>query len=450
MHRAFWLPLLLTCCGPAPTSEEPAIPASQVAAVGTAAVVAADAPVNKDWAQWRGPNRDAICTETGLLSRWPQGGPRLLWSAREVNGKNNVGAGYATVAIAGGKIYTLGDRDGRGHLICLNEADGKMQWATPFSPTHGDGGPRCTPTVDGNHIYALSPQGILVCADTTDGRVVWTKHLESDFGGHMMSSWRYSESPLVDGEKLVCTPGGKKAMMVALNRETGAVIWKSEAPANAGAGYASAVVAEVAGMRQYVTLVGPELGLVGVDARNGKFLWNYKKVANGTANIPTPIVKDDLVFASTAYNRGAVLLQLVPSRGGIDAREVYWLGHEDLQNHHGGMVQVGDYVYGGHDHNQGHPFCLELKSGQFMWGPERKHPGGGSAAVLYADGHLYFRWDNNTMGLIEATPRGYHLTSTFQLPKGTSTPGWQHPVIHDGKLFIRANDQLYCYDIKQK
>jgi outer membrane protein assembly factor BamB len=404
-----------------------------------------------DWPQWRGPNRDAICTETGLLREWPKGGPKLLWSARAVNGDENVGMGMATVAVAGGKLYTLGDRGDKGNIICLDEATGKILWITPFSPPYGDRGPRCTPTVDGNRVYGLSPHGVLVCADARDGHIVWKKDVKADFGGHMMSGWNYSESPLVDGDKVVCTPGGKKAVMIALNKETGNVLWKCAAPSDAGAGYASIVVAEAGGVRQYITIVGPQLGLIGVNANTGKFLWNYTKVANTTANIPTPLVKGDLVFASTSYDRGACLLHLEPSGdGGVNAKEVYWLRHEDLQNHHGGMVLIGDYVYGGHDHNQGHPFCLDLKSGNFMWGPIRKHPGGGSAAVLYADGRLYFRWDNNTMGLIEATPKGYHVVSTFQLPKGTSTPGWQHPVIHGGKLFVRANDELYCYDIRQK
>ncbi len=405
----------------------------------------------RDWAQWRGPHRDAVCTETGLLKTWPKGGPPLLWNARTVNGKVNVGTGMSSVAIAAGKIFTLGDRDGKGNIICLDEATGKVLWVTPFSPKYNDHGPRSTPTVDGNRVYAFSPHGILACADAKDGTILWRKDLKADFGGHMMSRWNYSESPLVDGDKLVITPGGKKAGMLALNKATGAAIWKCAFPRDTGAGYASIVIAEAGGVRQYVTIVGPQLGLIGVEASSGKFLWNYKKVANGTANIPTPLVRGDLVFASTSYDRGAVLLMLVPgTEGGIDAKEQYWLDFRTLQNHHGGMVMVGDYVYGGHDHGQGHPFCLHLKTGEFAWGPIHDHAGGGSAAVLYADGRIYFRYQNNTMALVEASPKGYHVAGTFQLPKGTSSPGWQHPVIHNGKLYIRANDQLYCYDIKQK
>jgi outer membrane protein assembly factor BamB len=423
-------------------------PVKTPAAVATG--VAPLAPVNsRDWPQWRGPNRDGKSVETGLLDQWPQGGPRLVWNSRDVNKGKNVGTGYASLAIANGRIYTMGDRDKAGHIICLELETGKVLWATKVSPPYGGDGPRCTPTVEGNHVYGLSPHGILACVHAGSGDLVWQKDLKKDFKGHMMSGWNYSESPLVDGDKLVCTPGGKEAALIALNKLTGDVIWKCAAPQDSGAAYASIVVAEVGGVRQYITLLGPELGLVGVDAASGKFLWNYKKVANGTANIPTALVHGDLVFTTTGYNTGAGLLRLIPdSQGNVRAQEQYFLKGNKLQNHHGGVIMVGDYIYGGHGHNNGLPFCLEWKTGVVKWGPERG-AGSGSAAVVYADGHLYFRWDNNVVGLVEATPGGYYLKSEFQLPKGTSTPGWQHPVIHEGKLYIRSNDQVLCYDVKR-
>jgi outer membrane protein assembly factor BamB len=422
----------------------------------TGSVQSQDRVKTGDWPEWRGPQRDGICSETGLLPQWPEGGPRLLWSAREVNKGKNVGTGYASVVIAQGRIFTLGDRDKQGCVICLDEATGKVLWVTPFCRPYGGDGPRSTPTVAGNRLYGLSPHGDLVCVDTEQGSILWQKDLKKDLGGQMMSGWNYSESPLVDGEQLICTPGGQDAALAALNKETGEVLWKCAVPSKLirdpkrfGAGYASIVVAEVGGIRQYVTFLSQDLGLVGVEAKTGKYLWNYNKVANGTANIPTALVRGDHLFASTAYNTGAALLQLVPDeQGGVRAKEVYFLKPNVLQNHHGGMILLGDYVYGGHGHTNGLPFCLELKSGKLMWGPERG-AGERSAAVLYADGHLYFRYENNVMALIEATPKGYHLKSSFQLPKGTSNPGWQHPVIHQGRLYLRANDQLYCYDIKQ-
>jgi outer membrane protein assembly factor BamB len=443
MRSAFvsvFLALPLACAG----ESVPARPVAQAARTHIAL------SSSTDWPQWRGPNRDAKSLEAGLLSEWPKDGPKLLWSARDVNKGKNVGAGYASLAIANERIYTLGDRDKAGHLIALDLKTGKELWATRISPTYGNGGPRSTPTVDGNRAYGLSPHGILVCVDAINGNLLWQKDLKKDFQGRMMSGWNYSESPTIDHEKLVVTPGGKEAVMVALNKITGDVIWKCAAPKDSGSGYASIVVAEAGGRRQYITLLGPELGLIGVDAESGTFLWNYSKVGNGTANIPTALVHDDLVFTSTGYNTGAALLKLVANgKGGVTAQEQYFLKGRQLQNHHGGMILVGDYVYGGHGHNDGLPFCADLKTGKLRWGPERG-AGSGSASVVYADGHLYFRWDNNVVGLVEASPAGYNLKSEFQLPKGTSTPGWQHPVIHQGKLYIRGNDQVLCYDIKQR
>jgi outer membrane protein assembly factor BamB len=419
-------------------------------------VVQAGDSKSKDWPQWRGPNRDAVSTETGLLNEWPDGGPKLLWNSKDVNKGLNVGRGYSSVVIADGRIFTMGDRAKKGHLIALEQATGKLLWATPISEEYGDGGPRCTPTIDGKFVYGLSPQGNLACLDTSSGGLVWAKDLKKDFKGRMMSGWNYSESPTIDGDHLICTPGGVEACVIALNKRTGDVVWKCAAPkdkkgksTDAGAGYASIVFAEVGGARQYITLLGPELGLVGVDAKTGKFLWNYRKIGNGTANIPTPLVKGDYVFTSTGYGTGSALLKLIPDgNGGCDAKEEYFLKGDKLQNHHGGMVMLGDYVYGGHGHNNGLPFCLEWKTGKMVWGPERG-AGDGSAAVLYADGNLYFRWDNNIVGLVEASPKAYNLRSSFSLPKGTSNPGWQHLVVLDGRLYVRSNDQVLCYDIKK-
>jgi len=412
-----------------------------------------EAANSRDWPQWRGPDRNAVSTETGLLHEWPAAGPKLLWNSRTVNNNKSVGTGYSSISVAGGRIFTMGDREGKGFVFALDEKTGKHLWATHISPGQGDG-PRCTPTVDGDRVYALSRQGELVCLGVEKGDIIWRKNYRKDFGGHMMSGWDYSESPLVDGDKLVCTPGDDAAALVALNKYTGAVIWKAKVPRaknqnHEGAGYASIVVAEVGGIRQYITLLGQSKGVVGVEAGTGKYLWHYNRISNGTANIPTPLVKGDLVFCSTGYGAGAALLQLIPtSGGGIKATEIYFLDGNVLQNHHGGMVMVGDYIYGGHGHNNGLPFCLNMKTGKFAWKPVRG-AGSGSAAVVYADNYLVFRYENNVMALVEGTPAGYNLVSKFNLPGNVSTPGWQHPVIVHGKLFIRGNDQILCYDVKQ-
>ena len=415
-----------------------------------------------DWPQWRGVHRDGKSPETGLLKQWPMTGPKLVWNSREVNMGIGIGTGYSSVSVADGRIYTMGDRstskdakakkapkgEGTCFVIALEEATGKELWATAVGPAGSDG-PRCTPTVDGDRIFALGRYGDLVCLEAATGKLVWRKHFGKDFGGRMMSGWDYSESPLVDGDKLICTPGADTAAIVALNKKNGDVIWKSAIPKCGGAGYASVVIANVGGIKQYITLLGKSKGVVGVDANTGKFLWNYAKVANGTANIPTSIVKGDLVFCTTGYlDGGSALLKLVPKDGGITAQEIYYHSSEELQNHHGGVVLVGEHLYGGHGHNDGQPFCMEMKTGRIAW-KESRGAGSGSAAVVYADGHLYFRYQNATMALIEASPMAYRLRSHFSLPNFTGSPSWHHPAIANGKLYIRGRDVLLCYDVKE-
>jgi outer membrane protein assembly factor BamB len=394
-----------------------------------------------DWPQWRGPERDGKSAETGLLAEWPKGGPPLVWKAQ------NLGSGFSSVVVANGRIFTVGDRGADQHVVALDERrQGKELWTARLGKAWNDGGSRSTPTVDGEQVYALSTHGDLVCLQAATGKERWRKSFAKDFQGRMMSGWGYSESVLIDGDKLICTPGGDKAALVALDKHNGKVLWKAAVPQAGGAGYASAVVAEAGGVRQYVQWLGS--CLVGVSARNGKLLWRYARTHNDTANIPTPLVRGDLVFCSTGYGAGSALLRLAPKDGGIEAKEEYYLPPQTLQNHHGGLVLVGDHVYGGQGHNEGFPICVELKTGKVAWRKDRG-PGTGSAAVIYADGRLYFRYDNGLMALIEATPEGYHLKSSFRLPEQTGTPSWQHPVIANGKLYLRGQTCLLCYDIKK-
>lgn len=426
-----------------------------------------------DWPQWRGPQRDAICTETGLLREWPKGGPALLWDSKKVNKVSSVGVGLSSLAIVNGKIYTMGDvakfeqvefkdkegkvgkknaNKGNACVFCLDAETGKEIWQTVIGPISAGGpraGPRSTPTVDGDRVYALSTQGRLVCLKISDGANLWQKELVKDLAGTAPGFGGYSESPLIDGDKLICTTGGKKACMVALNKLTGDTYWTCEKPLNNFKGFSSIVKAEVGGVKQYITLANKQLGLIGVDAETGKFLWNYPRIANDTSNAPTPLVKGEFVFASTGYkDGGSALLKLVPTgNGGIKVEEQYYFDAKQLQNHHGGMVMLGDYIYGGHGHNDGKPFCLEWKTGKFAWTPQRG-AGTGSAAVLYADQHLYFRYENGDMALVEASPKGYSLKSSFR--PNISGNGWPHPVIYHGKLYLRGDDQILCYDIKQK
>ncbi|MCX5670749.1 MAG: PQQ-like beta-propeller repeat protein [Planctomycetota bacterium] len=414
--------------------------------VMVASVVSTASAAAPDWPQWRGLNRDGKSPDTGLAQEWPEGGPPLAWKA------TGIGKGYASAAVTGGKIYTMGDRQGSEWIICLDLANQKELWAAKVGQPYGDGGPRCTPTVDGDLVYAISPHGDLVCVEAASGKEVWRKKFDKDFGGKMMSQWSYSESPLVDGEKLVCTPGGKDAVIVALNKKTGETIWKCAMPdigpkGKDGAGYSSIIISEAGGVKQYVTLMGR--GLIGAAAKDGKFLWGYNKVANGTANIMTAIVSGDYVFDSSAYGTGAALLKLsADSGGGVKAEEVYFLGANTFQNHHGGVVLVGDYLYGGHGQNDGTLKCIELKTGKIAWQID-KGVGGKSAAVTFADGNLYVRYESGLMALVAATPEGFKLKGSFQLPVVTG-PSWPHTTIQDRKLFVRDNDTLMCYDIAKK
>lgn len=396
-----------------------------------------------EWPQWRGPNRDGVSQETGLLKSWPGSGPPLSW---QVNG---LGQGTSSVAITADRIYTMGKRGDSEVVIALNKADGKELWATGIGPSqtkfsHAE--PKSTPTVDGDLLFAVGMNGSIACVESKSGKLVWKKDYESEFGGRMMSSWGYSESPLVDGDRVVCTPGGDQAALVALDKKSGRVIWKAAVPQSGGAGYSSIVIAEVGGVRQYITLLGQSAGLVGVAAKDGKLLWKYNRVANNTANIPTPIVRGDFVFVSTGYGAGAALLKLTQAGGGIRAEEKYFINGNEFQNHHGGMVLIGDHVYAGSGHNNGLPTCIDLRTGKIVWGKQRG-PGSESAAVVAADGHLYFRYQNAVMALIEATPAAYKLKGSFRIPNG-ATPSWSHPVVASGRLYLRDQDRLLCYDVQ--
>ena len=392
-----------------------------------------------EWPQWRGPNRHAVSTETGLLREWPEGGPPLKWRT------TGLGAGYSTLAISGANVFTMGQRDEIEYLIALDLATGKEIWASKV----GVGKPNSTPTVHGNRVYALGYDGSLICADAITGREIWRRHLVQNFGGTVSTNCGFSESPLVDGQLLVCTPGSHDAALVALDKDTGQLVWKAKEPAefgplgNDGAGYASIVVSQACGVRQYVQLVGR--GLISVAASGGETLWTYNRIANWGGNVPTPIVRDDYVFSSTSYETGSVLLQVLANAAQIEVKEVYFLPPKTMQNHHGGMVLVGGHIYSGHGNNNGFPLCIEMKTGNVAWRPGRG-PGTGSASVVYADGHLYFRYENGVMALIEATPNAYILKSTFNIPSNQGK-GFPHPVVAGRSLFLRDEDVLFCYDL---
>src|SRR5687767_12366996 len=268
-----------------------------------------------DWPQWRGPNRDGISKETGLLKQWPEDGPKLLWQV------NDLGDGYSTPAVVGERLYLMSNKGADDEFVqALNVADGKPAWTTRIGKVGPNKGPpypgaRSTPTVDGDVLYALGSDGDLACLTVADGQVRWRKNLRSDFGGRP-GNWAYAESPLVDGDVLVCTPGGEQATLVALNKKTGEVVWKSAVPGGDEAGYASVIVVDAAGVRQYVQFL--QKGLVGVDAKTGKFLWRYDKTAeNSPANIPTPVAQAGLVYSAAARSGGGLVKLTAGADGSV-------------------------------------------------------------------------------------------------------------------------------------
>lgn len=415
-----------------------------VCAWALTSVVIAATPDDKSWPTFRGPQRTAVAPDTGLLSKWPAEGPKLLWES------DGAGRGYSSLAMAGGRIYTMGDApstasDKDEYLLCFDQASGKQQWKAKTGAAWTSGSEtwksaRSTPTVDGDRVYALTAFGTLLCFDTS-GAEIWRKDMRKDFGGDKADQWGYSESPLIDGPRLVVTPGKEKNTMVALNKTNGEMIWSCQRPGDRGAGHASIVLSEVGGMRIYVQMTGS--GAMGVKADDGKLLWTYD-IDKTTAVIPTPIIRGDLVFFSVGYKRGGALLRQVPANGGVKIEEIYGV-NPALGNKHGGVVLVGDHVYGDSE-DSGIPFCAELMTGKVVW--KNRGSGSGSASVVAADGHLYFRYANGKMTLVKASPESLQEVGSFTIPGDHGRPSWSHPVILDGKLYLREGDKLLCYDLK--
>jgi len=401
------------------------------------------------WPSFRGPDRSGVSKETGLLQSWPEEGPKLVWRTK------GAGRGYASLAIADGRILTLGDGpstaggDADEYLLAFNQADGTPLWKLKTGAPWTNGSPnwqssRSTPTIAGDAVYVLTAHGDLVCAGVADGKERWRKNLKTDFEGKKADNWGYSESVLVDGDRVICTPGGEKNTLVALDKKTGGLVWSAVRPGDRGAGHASIVISEIGGKRVYVQTTGG--GALGVQASDGKLLWSYE-IEKTTAVAPTPIVRGDLVFFSAGYKRGGALLKQVPGgETGVQVEEIYPLKKE-LANKHGGIVLVGDYLYGDSD-DQGIPFCAELMTGEIKW--KERTSGRNSAALTAADGRIYVHSADGTMSLVKADAEKFEEVGTFKLPDAGERPGWMHPVVFDGKLYVREQDEIFCYDVRAK
>ncbi|MBN1124834.1 MAG: PQQ-like beta-propeller repeat protein [Sedimentisphaerales bacterium] len=432
-----------------------------------------------DWPQWQGVNRDGKSADTGLLKEWPEGGPPLAWRA------DNLGGGDSAPSIAAGRIYGMGNRGEEEVVWALSEKDGSEIWVMPLGPAYnqrasqGKEGPACTPTVDGDRLYVEGLGGNVACLQVKDGKIIWQISMTEKFGGRA-PMWSYRESPLIDGDKLIVTPGGPDATLVALNKLTGETIWKAKVPVpdsppadtansnsgrgggrggrggrggfgggGSGAAYASVIAIDFEGQRQYVQLISN--ALIGVAASDGKFLWRYDKPANRMGiNCTTPIYHDGMVFASSAYGAGGGLVKLSKDAdGSVKAEEVY--ATTDMQNHHGGIILLDGYLYGATGGNEGGALaCLEFRTGKVMWDQRENAGRRAKGSLALADGLLYYRMEDGTILLIEPSPKQYIERSRFEQPDRTKLPAWSHPIIANGKLYIRDQEVLFCYDIKTK
>ncbi|HEV3145713.1 MAG TPA: PQQ-binding-like beta-propeller repeat protein [Gemmataceae bacterium] len=409
----------------------------------TCAVVSA-----ADWPQWRGPNRDEISQDKDLLTKFPPGGPKLLWSVK------NAGVGYSGPAIVGDRLYSLGadEQANKEFVFAIDVKSGKEAWRTQIgaykSTNYKDGwggGPRCTPSVDGDLIFVLGVNSDLACLDKS-GKKLWAKNLIKEFGGQMMSDWGYAESPLVDGDHLICSPGGNGGTLAALDKKSGKLIWRSK-DLKDGAAYSSIIAADVEGVRQYIQLTGK--GIAGVAATDGQLLWSVER-PHRTATIPTAIYHDGYVYTTAGYGCGCALIKLTKSGNSFKAEEVY--ANKNMTNHHGGVVLVDGHIYGFSE--SGGWECQDFMSGKVVW--DEKGKGRGKGSLTFADGRLYcYTQDDGILFCIDASAAGFKETGRFSIPQQSklrkpSGRIWTHPVIANGKLYLRDQELLFCYDISAK
>ena len=389
-----------------------------------------------DWSQWRGPSRDGHSPEKGLLQAWPKDGPRLAWKT------SGLGRGYSSVAVVGSRIFCMGESGENSFVSAVSRADGKSLWTTKVDRAGAPGwggfaGPRSTVTVAGDLVFALGQYGELVCLEADSGKEKWRKNFPRDFQGKP-PEWGFSESPLVDGDRLVCTPGGAQGTVLALDVKTGKTLWRSKELTDSAA-YSSLIAVEIDGVPQYIQLTAASVA--GLAADSGRLLWRAPRRGE-TAVIPTPIYHDHHVYVSSGYGVGCNLFKITKQENTFSAEQVY--ANKVMVNHHGGVVLVGDHVYG---YSDGKGWvCQELKSGQMIWS-EKKFPKG---SVTYADGRLYLRAEDGAglVGLIEPTPEGYREKGRFTQPERRKENSWAHPVVVGGKLYLRDQDLLLCYDIQ--
>jgi outer membrane protein assembly factor BamB len=408
-----------------------------LAAVGTLLVSAsvftqAQPPEQSEWFQWRGPSRDGISAETGLLQAWPKGGPPQVWRT------TGAGNGYSSFSSAGGRLYTLGARANVEYVMAFDRATGKKLWehqnGRRYQNDRGDG-PRSTPTIEGDRLYVLGGSGDLTCLELATGKRIWSVNLVQKFGG-VNPYWGYSESPLIVGDRILVNAGGSRASIVAINKADGATLWQSH---NDEAGYSSPMLMRTGSLNQVIFFTGSRA--LAVDARDGRLLWSYNKVSNGTANIATPIVRGTRVFLSSDYGTGAALLDVRAAGNLASANEVYFT--RDMRNHHASSVLIEDHLYG---FSSSILTALKFDTGVMAW----RDRSVGKGSLIFADRRLYLYSEDGVVGLAEASPTGYREHGRFTLSQQNGLPTWSHPIITGGLLIIRDQDTIYAYNVKAK
>jgi outer membrane protein assembly factor BamB len=389
-----------------------------------------DPSVVPDWGQFRGPKRDGVSTDTGLLKEWPKTGPTLAWKA------TGIGAGMSSVSVVGTKVFTMGD----GMMLALDAATGKILWKTMTGDTgspsgqQAGAGPHCTPACDGTLVCGLFQMGTLVCLQAATGKEIW-KHKMSEFGGNT-PQWGYSESPLLDGPMLLVSPGGNKGAVVALNKMSGAMMWQATQVKDQPH-YTSLIPAEIGRVPQY--LYFSQTGVFGI-SKAGQLLWKGE-CEGKTAICSSPVVKENFVFVSCGYGVGCHGFQVSSAGNQFKAQQIY--ADQKIQNHHGGAVAIGDYIYGNFDSGI---MCIEIKTGKIVW----QDRGAGKGSLIAADGMLFCRGESGTIALAEASSEGYKEHGRFEQPERSKFPAWPNPVVYGGKMYIRDGDILLCYNVSGK
>ncbi len=385
-----------------------------------------------DWYQWRGPNRDGISAESGLLQEWPKSGPPQAWRAA------GLGNGYSSFSASGGRLYTLGARAGIEYVIALDRATGKKVWETQngrrFQNDRGDG-PRSTPTVDGDRLYVLGGSGDLTCLDSATGQKIWSINIVQKFGG-VNPYWGHSESPLIVGDRILVNTGGRRAGIAAVAKADGSTLWQQHSD---GAGYSSPMLMRTGSLNQVIFFT--ESRTMAVDPRDGRLLWSYNKANNGTANIATPIVRGTRVFVSSDYGTGGALLDVRAAGNLATANEVYFT--RDMRNHHASSVLVGDHLYG---FSSSILTALNFDTGKMAW----RDRSVGKGSLIVADNRLYLYSEDGVVGLADASPELYRERGRFSIPQQSGSPTWSHPIISNGMLIIRDQDNVFAYAVRAK